>query len=135
MERTGRTVVEEYWRKLGAGDVGGAMALMAPDVIYEMTGKTPVSGRFHGLAEVNEKLMRPVFSRIRDLRLVPDEFIGEGARVAVLAHGRAELVSGGAYENRYVFVYGVRDGKIAEVAEYLDTVEVETKMFGRQLVG
>ena len=135
MEKTGRIVVEEYWKKLGAGDVGGAMALMSPDVVYEVAGKTPVSGSFRGLAEVNEKLMKPVFSRIRDLKLVPDEFIGDGARVAVLAHGRAELVAGGSYENRYVFIYGVRDGKIAQVAEYLDTVEVETKMFGKKLVG
>lgn len=135
MEKSGRAVIEDYWRKLGAGDVGGAMALMSPDVVYTMTGRTAISGTFHGLAEVNEKLMKPVFSRIRNLKLVPDEFIGEGDRVAVLAHGHAELVSGGAYENRYVFVYGVLEGRICEVAEYLDTVEVETKMFGRGLVG
>ncbi len=135
MERSGREVVEDYWKKLGSGDIPGAMSLMAPDVTYVMTGKTPVSGTFRGMAEVSEKLMKPVFSRIRNLALVPDELIADGARVAVLAHGSAEAVAGGSYENRYVFVYGVRDGKISEVAEYLDTVEVETKMFGKKLVG
>lgn len=135
MAKTGRAVIEEYWKKLGAGDMAGSMALLSPDVVYVVTGKTPVSGRFQGLAEVTEKLMKPVFSRIRNLALVPDEFIGEGDRVAVLAHGKAEAVAGGSYENQYVFVYGVRDGRIAEIAEYLDTVEVETRMFGKKLVG
>ena len=135
MAATGRAVIDEYWRKLGSGDIGGAMTLMASDVAYTMTGKTPVSGTFRGLGEVSEKLLKPVFSRIQGLALVPDEFIGEGDRVAVVAHGRATTPSGETYENRYVFVSGVRDGKIVEVAEYLDTVEVETKMFGKKLVG
>ena len=134
MATSGRAVVEEYWRRLGSGDVPGAMGLMAPDVTYVMTGKTPVSGTFHGMAEVSEKLLKPVFARIEGLALVPDEFIGEGDRVAVLAHGSANAVSGGRYENQYVFVYGVRDGRIVAVAEYLDTVEVETKMFGKKII-
>lgn len=135
MAASGRAVVNEYWSKLAGGDIPGAMALMAPDVVYTMAGKTPVSGTFRGMGELTEKLLKPVLSQMRGLTLIPDEFIGEGDRVAVIAHGHAKTPSGESYENRYVFVYGVRGGKIAEVAEYLDTVEVETKMFGKKLVG
>jgi ketosteroid isomerase-like protein len=134
MSKTGRAIVEEYWKKLGSGDMQGSMAMLSPDVTYVMTGKTPISGTFRGMAEAVEKLMKPVFSKIQDLKLVPDEFIGEGDRVAVLAHGHARTSDGGTYENQYVFVYGVRDGKIVAVAEYLDTVEVETKMFGKKII-
>jgi len=134
MSKSGRGVVEEYWRRLESGDVPGAMGLMAQDVTYRMTGKTPVSGTYHGMAEVNERLLAPVFSRIQGLSLVPDEFIGEGDRVVVLAHGSAKTASGEDYVNEYAFVYGVEGGKIVSVAEYLDTVEVETKMFGKKII-
>lgn len=55
------------------------------------------------------------------LRLTPLAFTAEGDRVAVEAESYGELANGRVYDNRYHFLFVVRDGKIVEAKEYLDT--------------
>jgi hypothetical protein len=128
-----REVIETFYEKLARGDMAGVMALYAPDIVYTMTGTTPVSGTYHGLDEIREKLLVPIFSRLRDLVLTPDELIADGERVVALARGEAKTTSGAPYRNRYAFVFRVRGGAIAEVTEFLDTALVETALFGKTL--
>lgn len=45
----------------------------------------------------------------------------EGDRVAVEAIGRAKLSDGRVYENTYHFLFQLRDGKICEIKEYMDS--------------
>jgi hypothetical protein len=129
---TAREVIETFYEKLARGDMAGVMAMYAPDVVYTMTGTTPVSGTYRGLDEIREKLLVPIFSRLRDLVLTPDEIIADGERVVALARGKAKTADGAPYENRYAFVFRVHDGAIAEVTEFLDTALVETVLFGRK---
>ena len=52
------------------------------------------------------------------------EFTGvtaEGERVAVEAVSSARLADGRPYANRYHFLVQVRDGKVRQMREYLDT--------------
>jgi uncharacterized protein len=67
--------------------------------------------------------------------LAVDELIGEGERVVALARGKAKTIHGLRYDNEHAFVFRGKDGKITEVAEYLDTVLVESAAYGKRLVG
>jgi ketosteroid isomerase-like protein len=52
------------------------------------------------------------------------EFTGvtaEGERVAVEAVSSARMSDGRPYENHYHFLVQVRDGRVVQVREYLDT--------------
>jgi ketosteroid isomerase-like protein len=84
---------------------------------------------------VQRRLFAPVFARVDGLALVCEETIAEGERVVALAGGKGTAKpSGEPYQNRYVFVYRVREGRIVEVSEYLDTALVETALYGKRLV-
>jgi hypothetical protein len=130
---TAREVIEAFYEKLGRGDIAGVTALYAPDMVYTVTGTTPLSGRYVGLDEIREKLFVPVFSRVRNLALTPEELIAEGERVVALVRGKGTGPGGAPYENRYAFVFRVRDGKIREMTEFLDTALVETALYGKTI--
>ena len=42
-------------------------------------------------------------------------------------------IHGVPYDNDYAFVFRLRDGKISEVIEYLDTAMVETAAYGKKI--
>jgi len=45
----------------------------------------------------------------------------------------AKTIHGLPYDNDYASVFRLRDGKISEVVEYLDTALVETAAYGKKL--
>jgi len=128
-------IVRDYFVKMAAADAGGAFGLLAPDVCYRVMGTTPISVEAHGVAELLEKIIRPFIGRLQGnrLELVPDEFLPSGDRVVVLAHSVATGASGKPYENQYAMIFTVREGRISELREYLDTALLETAVFGRVL--
>lgn len=130
-----REIVQTWFDRVAAGDPEGAFALFSPDVTYDLKGTTPVSGVYKGLRSIVEDFFTPWRKQIvGDLVLTVDELIGEGERVVALARGKAKTIHGLPYDNEYAFVFRVKDGKITEVVEYLDTVLVETAAYGKRLV-
>lgn len=64
---------------------------------------------------------------------VTNEFrmmIAEGDIVVTEARMSATLANGRSYVNDYCFIYRVRDGKVAEIREYMDTRGGWAQMFG-----
>ena len=55
--------------------------------------------------------------------------IAEGERVAVEATGFVELTDGRTYSPQYHFLVTVRDGKVFEVREYMDTQHAKDTFF------
>lgn len=118
-----------------AEDPEAALAMLEPDAAWTTTGTTPLSGTHRGAAALVEELLTPFGEICEGYKLVVDEIFGEGERVAALAHGEGgQTRTGIPYRNRYAFVMRVRNGRIAEVVEYMDTVAVETALYGRRLV-
>ena len=53
MDRDARTeVVRQAYAAYGAGDPSALWALLAPDVTFHVAGDHPLSGDYHGIAEV-----------------------------------------------------------------------------------
>lgn len=130
-----REIVQRWFDLVAKGDAPGAFALFAPDVVYRLKGTTPVSGEYRGLGQIVDDFFAPWSKQIvGHITLTVDELIGDGDRVVALARGNATTVFGVSYDNDYAFVFGLRDGKITEVIEYLDTVLVETAAYGKKLV-
>lgn len=130
-----KQVVQQWFDCIARNDAAGAFALFADDVVYHLKGTTPVSGSYRGLKSIVEDFFTPWRKQIDgDLVVTVDELIGEGERVVALGRGKAKTIHGLPYDNDYAFVFRVRDGRIVEVLEYLDTVLVETAAYGRKLV-
>jgi ketosteroid isomerase-like protein len=84
---------------------------------------------FHGLVPMSEKI-----SYIREkigqsyggqsIEVSPIRFISRGNRVACEAVGYASLTNGCIYQNRYLLIAEVVEGKMTELREYCDTLHV-----------
>src|SRR3954451_14300136 len=90
------------------------------------TGKNSWSRTFHG----KPSLLRDLYGYLNTLlapgrRTVPLRFIADDDHVAVEARGEMVTRAGLAYENEYCLVYRLRDGKIVEIREYLDSALCE----------
>jgi ketosteroid isomerase-like protein len=69
------------------------------------------------MAAFHQRLAEPLSIEIRSVT-------AEEERVAVEARSRARLTNGGHYDNKVVFLFEVRSGKIQAVREYADTKHV-----------
>lgn len=126
-----KRVVSDFYKFLGEGDADSALALLSDDIVWVCEGTTPVSGRYVGKKSLIEDFFGPVNEqREEGLSFNVREMIAEGDTVVAVVDG---FMTGkyGPYDNLYCQIYRVRDGKIYESLEYLDTALVETALFGR----
>ena len=106
---------------------------LADDVRYTLVGRNSWSRTYAGRQEVTRELWIPITkcfpepNRIRALR-----FVAEDDVVVVEAKGDATTHAGTRYDNDYCMIFRLRDGKIAEVREYMDT-ELTTAVLGERL--
>ena len=120
---TPTAIVRSFYDRLAAGDAPGALGLMAPDIEWITMWHYKVDGR--GPQRVAEGLFKPLVAEWSSFALVPTEFITEGNTVVSLGdftgvHG----ATGKKAEARYAHVWIVKDGKITQFRQYIDTLAV-----------
>jgi hypothetical protein len=77
-----------------------------------------------------ERIWGDLFGRMKDgLEMSVIGMIAEGDKVAAEIRSYADLTDGRVYENQYHMLFTLRQGKIAEVKEYADTLLI-AHMFG-----
>jgi len=115
-------VVKDFFAALGSGDKQRLLALVAEDIEWTIPGKDwPLAGthRGHaGLADVLQKANETVETSYPE----PPEFIAQGDRVLVVgfATGRIKATNR-TFEDHWVFAITVRNGKVTNIREYIDT--------------
>jgi len=131
-----RAVIERFFEAQQSGDFETAMGLTHDDMVLNVIGRTPVSGRFVGRDEI-AWVGTTVFEQ-----LIPEEqhvaakwriVAAEGDCVVALMQGGGPTKGGVPYDQTYCQIFQLRDGRIAEMLEFLDTVVVEAALFGNML--
>ena len=118
-----RALITQAFAGLEHGDPSAFIPLFAPDIAWRVMGSSAWSKHASGLADVERDLVGPLFARFAGpYRNIPELILADGDRVVVLAKGHAETLEGRTYANDYCFVFRLRDGMIAEVREYMDTI-------------
>ena len=51
-------VAGRFFESLGAGDIDGLIAILHPEIVWEVPGRSPVAGRFIGLEAVGSMMLR-----------------------------------------------------------------------------
>ena len=59
-----------------------------------------------------------------------DNVIAEGDQVVVEGRSRGELNTGKTYQNTYLWVLEIRDGKVRHGKTYVDTLKVKEGLLG-----
>ena len=125
-----KRIVKSFYQAGNRGDFDACFALISDDITWTNMGSTSLSGTYRGKAELMEKLLGPLFDRLKEgISSSIDKLIGEADYVVALTSGTAETTDGLPYNNNYCQIIRIQDGKFVEVTEYFDT-ELASSIFG-----
>jgi uncharacterized protein len=115
-------IVKDFFAAIGSGDKQGLLALVAEDIEWVISGEDwPLAGthRGHaGLAEVLQKASEEVEMTYPK----PPEFVAQGDRVLVVGVATGKIkATNRTFKDDWVFAITVRNGKLANIREYIDT--------------
>jgi uncharacterized protein len=107
----------DAWAK-GEGTV---FDLLADDVVWTITGTSPLAGTYRGRREFLATVIAPLSARLAE-PIVPtvEAVYADGDTVVVVWSGHAVAHDGEAYDNRYCWIMRVESGKLAEVTAFFD---------------
>src|SRR3954453_10877152 len=121
-----KRLMQDLFAAAAAGDRTRFVDALADDVTMRVTGKNSWSGTFQGKAV----LLRDLYGYLdtllaRGRRTIPLRFIADDDHVVIEARGEMMTKAGIAYKNEYCLVYRLKNGKIVEIREYLDSALCE----------
>lgn len=126
-----KKLAARFFEAFSRGEIANAATLMTNDSHWTvMGGLDGMSGVYARDAFVDLAEGAKAFYRSGALRITPGIMTAEDDRVSVIATGHAELMDGRTYEPDYHFLLTFRDGAIAEVREYMDTLHAKDIFFG-----
>lgn len=122
-------VAAEFFSRLGAGDVAGAMELTANDFRWTVGGRPgegfALAGTYDraGYVQMLDRVAAslPAGPQVEVVSTTETE-----ERAVVETHVVGTSADGVAYDNRVVCVFDLSGGRIAAVREYLDTIHAAT---------
>jgi ketosteroid isomerase-like protein len=127
-----KELVKEWYRALEAGDADAMLAVQRDDVIYNVHGTTPVSGRFQG----KDTLVNDIFPKVMGM-LQMDTFkfctklkivCADEHRVVTIMQADGQALNGVRYNQTYCHMFVFKDGLISEVWEFFDSVLAEAAL-------
>ncbi|MFL9988856.1 nuclear transport factor 2 family protein [Paraburkholderia sediminicola] len=116
-------IVKDFFAAMGRGNKQGLLAISAEDIEWIIPGEWPLAGthrRHAGLADLLQKASEMVET---SYPAPPPEFVAQGDRVLVVgfATGRVKATNR-TFEDDWVFAITVRNGKVTNIREYIDTL-------------
>ena len=126
-----KQIAHAFFGALTRSDVPAILSFYADDVKVHTMGNTLISGVFDK-AHVAAAAHRVLDTFPKGVKFTIKTLTAEDDRVAIEAESRGEHVSGKTYANQYHFLMRVRDGKITEFKEYMDTEMVTDILCGGQ---
>jgi uncharacterized protein len=115
-------VVKSFLAALGRRDKRGLLALSAEDMEWIIPGENwPLAGTHRGHGGL-EALLQRANEKVETSYPQPPEFIAQGDRVLIIgfATGRIKATNR-TFEDHWVFAITVRNGKVTNIREYIDT--------------
>ena len=112
-----------------------AQNLTHPDFKFVFMGNTEISNIPYDRDAYFEYWLPEVVGKLlpTGITLSTTDMIADDDGVAVIMEGDAEGING-EYDNKYVFVYKFKDGKIFSIHEYNSDLLVATRLYKNKLV-
>jgi uncharacterized protein len=118
-------IVRDFFAAIGGGDRRDPLALIAEDIEWVIPGQDwPLAGTHRGHAGL-EALLQKASETVETTFPEPPEFIAQGNRVLVVGFSRGKIkATSRTFEDHFVFAITVRNGKLTNIREYIDTQEL-----------
>lgn len=121
---TNRQIITDVMNALAEGDQKPFAEAMDDSFAWIMRG-SKWAGEWRGKEAVRRDLIEPLFAQFDSLYTnTPRRIFADGDFVIVECKGNVTTKSGKRYDNDYCFVIEMKDGKMIELTEYLDTALV-----------
>ena len=115
-------VVKNFLTALGRRDKQGLLARSAEDIEWIIPGEGwPLAGTHRGYAGL-ENLLEKANQTVETSFPEPPEFVAQGERVLVVGFATGKVkATNRRFEDYFVFAITVRNGKLTNIREYVDT--------------
>jgi uncharacterized protein len=115
-------IVKDFFAAMGGSDRQALLALVAEDIEWIIPGEDwPLAGTYRGhagLADVLQKASESLETSFPE----PPEFVAQGDRVLVVGVATGKIkATNKPFKDDWVFDITVRDGKVTNIQEYIDT--------------
>ncbi len=124
-----KNLLQRYIVALQAGDTDAVRAFFTEDATWTLeAGHLPMSGKWEGRDEIMDGFFATAMQNYApgSVELEVTAMIAEEDRVVMQWTSRARTRDGVPYENGCIGVFTLRDGAIASVREYMDTLYAGT---------
>ena len=113
--------VKDFFAAMGRGDKQGLLALSAEDIEWIIPGKDwPLAGTHRGHSGLEDLLQKA--SEMEISSPTPPEYVAQGDRVLVVGVATGKIkATNKPFKDNWVFDITVRDGKVTNIREYIDT--------------
>jgi ketosteroid isomerase-like protein len=113
--------VKDFFAAMGRGDKHGLLALSAEDIEWIIPGKDwPLAGTHRGHAGLTTLLQKA--SETVETSTEPSEYVAQGDRVLVVGVAKGKIkATNKTFDDDWIFAITVRNGKVANIREYIDT--------------
>ena len=120
-----KSVLRLYFAAVQAGDREATREMFAEDATWTIhAGQLPISGTWTGRHGIIDEFLAQAMSRYEpgSVNLELTGMLAERDQVVMQWTSRARTRDGRPYENGCIAVFTIRDGRIQEVREYMDTL-------------
>jgi len=115
-------IVKDLFAAMGRRDQQGLLALSAEGIEWIIPGEWPLAGTHRGHAELMD-LLQKASESMETSYPEPPEFVAQGDRVVVLGVATGSVkATNKTFEDHFVFAITVRNGKVTNIREYIDTL-------------
>jgi uncharacterized protein len=113
--------VKDFFAAIGRGDKERLLALVAVDIEWIIPGEDwPLAGTHRGHAGLADLL--ETASKSIETSTEAREFVAQGDRVLVVGFAKGRIkATNKTFEDDWIFAITVRDGKLTNIREYVDT--------------
>jgi ketosteroid isomerase-like protein len=117
-------VVQGVWDAFGRGDIDAILETIAPSAETRLPESLPWGGTYTGPDGFQDFLAK-LEASFEVFSATPEKVLGaDDNHVVVVAKTKGRTKGGGTLEGRTVWIYQLRDGKIADAESFGDTARV-----------
>ena len=117
-------IVQDAYAAFLRQDLNALLATFDEQIVWKaVTGAgphVPTAGERRGKASVAE-FFKIVAETMNFSVFQPQQFVAQGDKVVTLGHYTAKTSVGGAFDSDFAMVFTVRNGKITEFQEFMDS--------------
>jgi ketosteroid isomerase-like protein len=117
-------VVQSAWDAYGRGDIDAVLEAFAPSAETRVPESLPWGGTYIG-PDGFQDFLAQVDAAYEQFSATPDKVLGaDDNHVVVVAKTKGRTKGGGSIESTAVWLYQLRDGKIADAESWGDTAQI-----------